>query len=208
MRQSQALVAVGLTALLVVGCEKKTPREEAPVTAKTAPETVEKQATIGQPGESVVSEFNRRVREYLALGINSRARSRRFRTGQRRPRSTPIRGHSSHSSPREGLTRSRAISFVPEMQTFVRGLIRRVLAAPDGPRIRASLMDENPMAAKIGVNARYPDTVPLSTMPPDVLSALPRLPENLEYRFVGTRLILLDVQAHLVVDFVDNTFEL
>jgi hypothetical protein len=47
--------------------------------------------------------------------------------------------------------------FVPEMQTFVRGLIRRVLAGQDGPKIRASLMDENPMGVKIAVNDRYPD---------------------------------------------------
>jgi len=47
----------------------------------------------------------------------------------------------------------------------------------------------------------------MSTMPPDVLAALPKLPENLEYRFVGNRLILLDVEAHLVVDFVENTFD-
>jgi hypothetical protein len=67
-------------------------------------------------------------------------------------------------------------------------------------------MDENPMAARVAINERYPDTVPMSTMPPDVLSALPSLPDDLEYRFVGNRLILLDIRSHFVIDVVDNTF--
>ena len=41
-------------------------------------------------------------------------------------------------------------------------------------------------------------------MPPDLLAALPKLPEEFEFRFVGDRLILLDKHAHLVVDYVDN----
>jgi hypothetical protein len=41
-------------------------------------------------------------------------------------------------------------------------------------------------------------------MPPEVLKNLPRLPEELEFRFVGATLILLDPQAHMVVDFVPN----
>jgi len=191
-----------------MGCERKTPREEAPVSAQAAPETVQQKASIGQPGESVVSEFNRRVREYLAL------RDQLAGTLTKVPsKATPLQIDANQRALLALVAKGRADAkqgdvFVPEMQTFVRGLIRRVLAEPDGARIRASLMDENPMAAKIAVNDRYPDTVPLSTMPPDVLSALPTLPDNLEYRFVGTRLILLDVQAHLVVDFVDNTFDL
>ena len=55
---------------------------------------------------------------------------------------------------------------------------------------------------KLAVNARYPDQVPLSTMPPDVLENLPKLPKEVEYRFVGEHLILLDPDAHIVVDLM------
>ncbi len=208
MRHPQSLALAVLTAFVVLGCEKKTPQEEAPVTAKTAPETVAPQTTIGAPGESVVSEFNRRVQDYLAV------RNQLAGTLKKLPdRATPQQIDANQRALGALVAKARADAkpgdiFVPEMQTFVRGLIRRVLAQPDGPKIRASLMDENPMSAKVEVNGRYPDTVPLSTMPPDVLAALPKLPEDLEYRFVGNRLILLDVQSHLIVDFVDNTFDL
>jgi hypothetical protein len=65
-------------------------------------------------------------------------------------------------------------------------------------------MDENPTGLNIAVNERYPDEVPLSTMPPEVLEFLPKMPEELEFRFVGRDLIIMDPHAHLIVDFVRN----
>jgi hypothetical protein len=96
--------------------------------------------------------------------------------------------------------------FSPEMQQFARGVVGRVLEGPDGQALRDSITDEHPTNISVQVNGRYPDTVPLSTMPPDILAALPPLPEELEFRFVGNRLILLDTKAHIVVDFVDDVF--
>ena len=80
---------------------------------------------------------------------------------------------------------------------------RRGLSGPDAAGVRQSIMEDNPGKVKLQVNGRYPDGVPLTTMPPPVLAELPRLPEDLEYRFIGERLILLDVHAQLVVDFMD-----
>jgi hypothetical protein len=57
---------------------------------------------------------------------------------------------------------------------------------------------------KIAVNQPYPDQIPLSTMPPQVLQWLPKLPEELEYRFVADRLILMDVHAHIIVDYIEG----
>ena len=94
--------------------------------------------------------------------------------------------------------------FTAEGERAIRRLLSRVFAAPDGAALRATIMDENPVNVKLAVNGRYPDEVPLSTMPPQVLAALPKLPEQLEYRFIGPRLILLDVHAHLVADYLEN----
>jgi hypothetical protein len=73
--------------------------------------------------------------------------------------------------------------------------------------LKLSLADENradPVALKLTVNGRYPDTVPLTSMPPQVLQTLPKLTEDLEYRFVGDWLIMLDTHAHLIADYIDN----
>jgi hypothetical protein len=92
----------------------------------------------------------------------------------------------------------------PDTRAYLRRQIGRALAGPDGPSIRRSIMDENPGKVQLRVNGRYPDGVPVTTMPPPVLSALPKLPDDIEYRFIGERLILLDVHAHIVVDYMDE----
>jgi septal ring factor EnvC (AmiA/AmiB activator) len=89
----------------------------------------------------------------------------------------------------------------------VRPVIRRILFAvftgPDGKKLRMAVNEENPgQAVRLTVNGRYPDTIPISTVPPQVLKALPLLPPELEYRFIGSTLILLDAYAHIIVDYM------
>jgi hypothetical protein len=78
----------------------------------------------------------------------------------------------------------------------------QIMERPDGRQIKSSILDENPVGLKIQVNDRYPDKVPLATMPPQLLERIPKLPEGLEYRFVGDALVLMDVAAHVILDFV------
>jgi len=95
--------------------------------------------------------------------------------------------------------------FTPAMETLLRKHLARVFNNPtDGAAVKGSVMDENPTGVTIAVNGRYPDDVPISTMPPDVLQKLPKMPEEFEYRFVGRHLVILDVHAHLIADFVTN----
>jgi hypothetical protein len=68
---------------------------------------------------------------------------------------------------------------------------------------RAS-MEEVPKFDPPKINAAYPEKGPLATVPPLILDAFPRLPEGLEYRFMGNDLILRDVQANLVADILSN----
>ena len=94
--------------------------------------------------------------------------------------------------------------FTPGMQAFVRRFLREVLSGPDGKAMKASIMDENPGVPKLLINERYPSSLPLSTMPPQVLAPLPKLREELEYRFIGSRLILLDTEADIILDFTEE----
>jgi hypothetical protein len=94
--------------------------------------------------------------------------------------------------------------FTPTAEPVIKRLLATVFGGPDGKQLKSSIMDENPVGIKLALNARYPDTVPLSTVPPEVLQTLPKLPEELEYRFLGNRLIILDVHAHVVADFIED----
>ena len=52
------------------------------------------------------------------------------------------------------------------------------------------------------VNAVWPARVPFDMVPPQLLAALPRLPPELQYRIIGTALVLWDHHANLVVDIL------
>jgi hypothetical protein len=64
----------------------------------------------------------------------------------------------------------------------------------------AVIMDDNPGEFSHGINGIYPDGKPYSTVPATILAALPALPDDVEYRFVGRHLILLDVRANVILD--------
>jgi hypothetical protein len=196
---------LALSVMLAAPACERTTRSEAPVTTEQSP-VVASRSSLGGPDASVLSEFDRRLRDYIAL--------------QKQLNAT-LKQPPEQATPREIDAHQRALGalvakarpdarqgdiFGPEMQAFVRGVMRRVLDGQEGATRKASIMDENPVGTAIKINGRYPDTVPLSTMPPDVLAALPPLPDELEYRFVGNSLILLDAKSHLIVDFVADAF--
>lgn len=95
--------------------------------------------------------------------------------------------------------------FERDIRPVLRRLLYGVFTGPDGRKARAAIMEENPGGVvKLQVNGRYPDTIPVSSVPPQVLAALPPLPDELEYRFIGTTLILFDTSAHIIVDYMTS----
>jgi hypothetical protein len=98
--------------------------------------------------------------------------------------------------------------FTPAMQRLVRTILRPIFAGADGQQVKKEILDnEYKGGVKLAANGRYPDEVPISTVPPQVLAQLPRLPEELEYRFIRTSLILFDPHAHVIADFVERAFQ-
>ena len=63
-------------------------------------------------------------------------------------------------------------------------------------------MIEVPVKAPPAVNGDYPEKAALATVPPLILARLPRLPDGVEYRFLGRDLILRDTRANVIVDIV------
>ena len=94
--------------------------------------------------------------------------------------------------------------FKPDMQTLVDRALTSALAGSGNKTSLDAITDDNPVLPSLSVNDRYPEALPLSTMPLQVLTALPKLEEGLEYRFAGDRLILMDTHANLIIDFTGN----
>jgi hypothetical protein len=84
------------------------------------------------------------------------------------------------------------------------GAPARQVIADDNPASREQQVEHKTPPVPLAVNATYPDGAPRSTTPPTVLLRLPKLPENVEFRFVGKALILYDPRANIIVDFIPN----
>jgi hypothetical protein len=67
-----------------------------------------------------------------------------------------------------------------------------------------AILVEVPVTVPPAINTDYPTELPLATVPPGLLLKLPTLPDELEYRFLGRHLILRDIQANLIVDFIPD----
>jgi hypothetical protein len=93
--------------------------------------------------------------------------------------------------------------FTPELAAFLATLIRQEYKRRPEPVLETredqqeELPDFDPR-----VNQIYPTTYPLATFPPALLPLLPPLPEEVEYRMVRDNLILRDIEANLILDFM------
>jgi len=95
--------------------------------------------------------------------------------------------------------------FTPEIAKELRRLIRRELQGPKGPNARKTMRQGGRVKPfRLRVNDTYPETLPATTMPPALLLKLPQLPEAVAYRIVGRDLVLQDVEARLIVDFIHD----
>jgi len=96
--------------------------------------------------------------------------------------------------------------FTPEGGRVLKQIINSEMRGPGGKTARTTVMESSPKAIPCKINAPYPSTEPVSTVPPDLLMKLPELPDNLEYRFVQENLILRDAKANMIIDCLPNAF--
>ncbi len=96
--------------------------------------------------------------------------------------------------------------FTPEVREVFRRLLAAALTGQDGVDSKAVFRDDAPAPGSVSfkVNAQYPDSQPLPSVPAQVLKALPALKAPLEYRVVGQHLLLLDMSSDLIVDYILN----
>jgi hypothetical protein len=151
-------------------------------------------------------EFGTRVEKYTALHKRVEGTLPKLPT-----KAAPEAIEAHRSALSEAIRRERAAArrgdiFFDPAADAVRRIVRNELRGPGGEVVRRAVRDGNPQVEgkpiAVKVNGIYPTSAPVSTMPPSLLANLPKLPEELEYRFVGRHLILRDVGASLIVDFV------
>ena len=186
-RRSVLLLATGL--LVLSAC-----RAEAP-----AP-----QNAVLDPTEAALTEFRQRLRDYVALH-NKVARPIGEIDDTKKPSEITGREVELGKAIRAARADAKAGAiFTPAVAAVLKKTIAENYRR--SPEVRETTKDaeaELPDFTPV-VNEVYPPTHPLATFPATLLTVLPRLPEELEYRFVTHHLILRDIEANLIVDVLPN----
>jgi hypothetical protein len=205
------LVIAGTAAVLAfcaAGCATDAPKAPPPTAESpaTAPPTNRVVGPLTEADAAALATMNDKIRDYIAFhkkiedGLPALPKD-----------ATPIQIDKNQRLFEESVRKARVSAkpgdiFTAEARPVITRLIAAEFGGPEGAQLKASIMDENPVGMKLAVNMRYPDTVPISTVPPPILQTLPKLTEDLEYRFIGDNLILLDTHAHVIADFIENVF--
>ena len=149
-----------------------------------------------------VADFEKRVADYMKVRKSAAAAVSSLKTTDSAEK---LQGHQNDlaiaiRSARTAATQGDVFS-APAAAEF-RRLIQGAMGAE---RVKKGVRDNQPSPLpQIHVNASYPVNLPVQAMPPSLLRVLPELPKGLEYRVVGRTLILRDVEANLIVDYMNE----
>ncbi|CAN5855944.1 hypothetical protein BH24ACI5_BH24ACI5_14230 [soil metagenome] len=200
------LLAASLVVLAATACDRDVPAPppETTKTPDTAPPTERVVGPLSEADAAALATMNDRLKAYVDLHKKIEADLPKL-PKDASPEQIDQNQRLFEQRVREARKDARQGDiFGAEAQPVIKRLLASVFGGPDGKELMASILDENPIGMKLSVNMRYPDSVPISTVPPEVLQTLPQLSEDMEYRFVGHHLILLDSHAHVVADFIPD----
>jgi pseudouridine-5'-phosphate glycosidase len=203
---SLAVVAV-LALSASTGCDKLPTPPATTASPSSAPATERVVGPLTPADAQALATMNDRLKQYLDVRTKIERSLPKLPT-EATPQQIDQNQRAMEKLVREARATAKAGDiFTPAARPVIKRLLASVFGGPDGKQLKASIRDEDqaaPSAVKLAVNGRYPDTVPLATVPPQVLQTLPKLTEDLEYRFIGDSLILLDVRAHVIADFIED----
>lgn len=175
----------------------------------TAAGTVDFLAQSGQPGTTpkteaaAISQFQAALAKYAALRESLIAEKI---TGPVPNSSAPELNRASDSLA-AAIQRARPNArpgdmFVSPVTPVLKQRIVDVVRSESLGPVLAGIDDELKGPITPTIHMRFPMAAPMATMPPSLLAVLPPLPKSLEYRIVGQYLVLRDVEAALIIDFI------
>jgi hypothetical protein len=196
MHRGGIMKTVQARLVVLAACLALAPAAPAQTPANPDPTKPDFSMTVqGTFDAETTAEFNRRVQDYDAL---------RARLEVGLPPLVVTKDADEIESFEHRLTerlrhargRRRGQIFTAPME----GQVKRMLADRADAATIAALMEDGPGEFDVDVSDTYSKKYALATMPPNLLLALPDLPKDLEYRFVGRHLILRDARANMIID--------
>ena len=154
----------------------------------------------GQTDAARIGEFNQRVQAYHDLHLRLEGSVPTVKVS-----SDPAEIRKAIDSLRAAIRAARADArqgdvFSADIAALFRRLIREGCAG-DFRALMEVTHEETPPLRHPKVNESWPGEG-FTVMPSNLLCSLPALPEELQYRFVNRDLVLWDIHADLIVDFI------
>ncbi len=163
--------------------------------------------TPADPPSPAFEEFTQRVQDYLRVRKGLPSLPRRKNTKQRQEivaRQVALAQKIREARPNA----KQGDIFTSEISTQFKRVIGSKLHGANAPAVRKTIRQGEPLInASLSVNAGYPDRLPLTTVPPTLLLALPQLPQEVAYRIVGHFFVLEDIEARIVIDFIPGAIQ-
>lgn len=153
------------------------------------------------PDSALVAQFEDRVSAYVKLTAKLKAGLPPLKPMDSRDVLTQREANLARLIQQARPSAAQGDFFTLPVAREFRRLIQIALEGRSDRRIKKSLEHAEPVEGQIKVNAPYPP-VPLQSTPPTLLANLPQLPSGLDFRIVGHTLVLRDVEANLVLDFI------
>jgi len=158
-----------------------------------------------ESGSAAVQDFSRRVSDYVKLHKLARSEVHGLKPTNSPEEIVHYEHRLAHRIREARNGDAQGAIFTPEISAEFRRLIGLAMQGPEAQRILKTLRDAQPARlTAIRVNGMYPSGFPLPSTPPSLLLNLPSLPPEVEYRVIGHALVLRDVEANLIVDFIPN----
>jgi len=160
-------------------------------------------ADVVPPAEAVaIKQFNQAIAKYMA--IRNRLQSE-------------VQGPVKNSSASQVTNASDALAgaierarqgaqvgniFTPPVAAVIKRRITDAVRSGHLEAVLADIDDEKQVSPAPKVHLRLPVSAQMATMPPSLLKVLPVLPKALEYRILGKNLVIRDVDASLILDYI------
>ena len=171
----------------------------------TVPSRVEAQAVQARPADAAaIAQFEAAIAEYVAM-------RRRLTNEIPRPvpDSTSVELNNASDALAGAIQRSRQNAqvgdvFVAPVAAVFKRTVDAAVRTPEMRQVLAAIDDEEPTVRVPKIHLRFPGASQMATMPASLLAALPNLPKELEYRIIGRFLVLRDVDAALIIDYIPD----
>jgi hypothetical protein len=202
-RERQDALRILLVATMLVGLAGSGVAAASAQATAGKPRIAPRSAENTKQDEAALKEFQERLKKYLEL---------RQRLAEKLKPLSPTASAAKLASEQESL--AAALRNVrkdakpgdlisPRVADHIQRTVAEYFRGKDAATKRA-VFEEVPEGIRPVVNKTMPDNTALATVPPVLLNNLPLLPDNLQYRFAGRHIVLLDGDTRLMMDYILN----